>query len=371
MRANCSRLLVVAILPLFLLSSAGFGADEKPRPVKPPPIVSGEVHSDRTVTFRLLAPNAKEVKVSGLPVDPVVMTKDENGLWSGTVGPLPPEIYIYSLVVDGLRMIDRGNPVVKAGRSPKESLVQVPGDPPLMHEFQSVPHGTEHLHDYFSKSLNVVRSVRVYTPPGYEHDSQTQYPVLYLFHGSGDDESGWTVIGHANWIMDNLLAQGKARPMLIVMPNGHTPTTAGANNTANFERDLLEEVIPLVEKTYHVKADRLHRAIAGLSMGAGQSMTIGLNHLDEFAWVGAMSGYPFAGVDSVSKGLNDPQANEKLKLLWSAIGKDDFLLKGTTEFDHVLTERHVNHQFTITEGTHGWPVFRKYLVQFAPLLFTE
>ena len=177
------------------------------------------------------------------------------------------------------------------------------------------------------------------------------------------------VIGHAHLIMDNLIAQGKVKPMLIVMPNGHTPITPGTTNTANFERDLLEDIIPLVEKNYRVKADRLDRAIIGLSMGAGESLTIGLNHLDQFAWVGAMSGYVYDGEATVTKGLTDPQANERLKLLWIAIGKDDGGLKGARDFSEVLTRHNIKHEFIITDGAHSWPVWRKHLVQFAPLLF--
>ena len=267
-------------------------------------------------------------------------------------------------------MVDPGNPVIKPGRATRESIVDVPGNPPLLHEFQEVPHGTAHLHDYLSKSLNVVRHVRVYTPPGYDANADTRYPVLYLFHGSGDDQSGWMEIGHAHLIMDNLLAQGKARPMLIVMPNGHTGAT-GSANTASFERDLLEDVIPLVEKNYRVKADRLHRAIIGLSMGCGQSLTIGLNHLDQFAWVGGMSGYVYDGETTVAAALNDPQVNEKLKLLWIAIGKDDGALKNAKELDELLTRHHIKHEFLTTDGGHSWPVWRHHLPQFAALLFAE
>jgi enterochelin esterase family protein len=363
----------MAVAILLQVSMAVNAADEKPKPTtKPAPIVSPEVHTDRTVTFRLQAPNAKEVKVSGeLPIGTKDMTRDEKGLWSVTVGPLPPELYSYSFILDGLSMVDRANPVIKPGRATTASIVDVPGDPPLMHEFQLVPHGTVHLHDYLSKSLNVVRHLRVYTPPGYDQNAEARYPVLYLFHGSGDDESGWMVIGHAHLIMDNLIARGKAKPMLIVMPNGHTPVTSGTTNTANFERDLLEDIMPLVEKSYRVKPDRLHRAIIGLSMGAGESLTIGLNHLDQFAWVGGMSGYPYDGEASVNKGLTDPQANEKLKLLWIAIGKDDRALAGAKAFEEALTRHNIKHEFIMTDGAHSWPVWRKHLVQFAPLLFAE
>jgi enterochelin esterase-like enzyme len=361
-------------LPLLLLAAGiAIGADEKPKTtVRPPPILSPEVHPDRTVTFRLQAPNAKEVKISGeLPIGMQVMTRDEKGLWSITVQALPPELYSYSFVVDGLRMVDPNNPVIKPGRSTTASIVDVPGDPPLMHEFQEVPHGTAHLHDYHSKSLNVVRHLRVYTPPGYDPNAETRYPVLYLFHGSGDNESGWMEIGHAHLIMDNLIAQKKVKPMLIVMPNGHTPAASGTANRENFDRDLLQDVIPLVEKSYRVTPDRLHRAIIGLSMGANESLYTGLNHLEQFAYVGGMSGFVGDAETVLANTLNDPQANEKLKLCWIAIGKDDGALKGAREFSETLTHHNIKHEFIITDGAHSWPVWRKHLVQFTPLLFVE
>jgi enterochelin esterase-like enzyme len=356
---------------IFLLMPVMASAVQDKPATRPALIVSPEVHADRTVTFRLLAPGAKLVRISGeMPIGAQDLTKDDKGLWSITVGPLPPELYSYSFILDGLRMVDPGNPMIKPGRATRESLVEIPGNPPLLQEYQDVPHGTVHLHDYRSKSLNVVRHVRVYTPPGYDANADVRYPVLYLFHGSGDDQSGWTDIGRANLIMDNLLAEHKATPMLIVMPNGHTGAT-GAANTAAFEGDLLEDVIPLVEKTYRVKADRLHRAIIGLSMGCFQSLTIGLNHLDQFAWVGGMSGYVNDPETTVSRALTDPQANEKLKLLWIACGKDDRLLKGAKEFDDVLTRHQIKHEFLITEGSHSWPVWRHHLPVFASLLFAE
>jgi enterochelin esterase family protein len=363
---------------LFLGRSAAPGSDEKakekPKPAPAARAGSPEVQPDRHVTFRLRAPNAKSVRVEGeLPGGAKEMTRDEQGVWSVTVGPLPPELYGYGFNVDGLRVPDPGNSRIKPQRSPTTSILDIPGDPPLIHDFQDVPRGAVRLHTYRSRSLGgALRHLRVYTPPGYDANVEARYPVLYLFHGAGDNEATWTELGRANVILDNLIAQKKARPMLVAMPDGHA-SAAGptGRNVEDFERDLLNEVVPLVEKGYRVKADRQHRAIIGLSMGGGQSLTIGLNHLDLFAWVGGMSSYVPQPERTVAKAVDDPAVNEKLRLLWIAIGKDDFLIKGARQLDEILNQKKVKHEFLVTEGNHSWPVWRRYLAQFAPLLFTD
>ncbi len=335
-------------------------------------VVSPEVHADRRVTFRLRAPQAKEVRVWGdRPIATQPLTRDKEGLWTVTVGPLPPELYSYGFIVDGVNMLDPANGQAKPMRSWTTSVFDIPGDPPLIHDFQDVPRGAVHLHDYRSKSLQRLRRLRVYTPPGYDRDLAARYPVLYLFHGSGDNEATWSETGRANVILDNLLAQGKAKPMLIVMPDGHAASPTAENRMEAFQRDLLEDVVPFVEANYRVKADRLNRAIIGLSMGGGQSLTIGLGHLDQFAWIGGMSAGLRNAEASVSTALKDPQINEKLKLLWIAIGKDDQLLKQNEQMEKVLQAHQVRHIYKVTEGNHSWPVWRKYLAEFAPLVFVE
>jgi len=353
--------------------------DARKRPAPPP--LSPEVNADHTVTFRLRAPNAREVRVAGeWPNGTKDMAKDDNGVWSVTVGPLAPEIYGYGFLVDGLRIADQANASLKPMRSPTTSILEIPGAPPLLHEFQNVPHGTVRLHDYQSKSLGTLRRLRVYTPPDYDRPAGARFPVLYLLHGSGDNEATWTVLGRAHYILDNLIAAGRAKPMIIVMTDGHA---AAANftgvpapglisrNVGDFTRDLLDDVMPLVEQNYRVKADRESRAIIGLSMGGGQSLHAGLNNLDKFAWVGGMSSSVSNGEITAAGTLADPKANEKLRLLWIAIGKDDFLLKQNQAFDELLKAKNIRHEFIVTEGGHSWPVWRKYLAQFAPLLFTE
>ena len=289
------------------------------------PVTSPEVNADRMVTFRIRAPKAAEVLLNGewKGGGKTTMTKDEQGLWSVTLGPLEPDLYGYSFSVDGMTVTDLMNPVLKPMRLPRTSVVDIPGDPPRLHEYQNVPHGTVRLHEYESKALGRRRPLRVYTPPGYDQDPAAKLPVLYLFHGSGDNEATWTSFGHAHLIADNLLAQGKAKAMIIVMTDGHAVVgpEARAKNVEMFGRDLLEDVMPFVEANYRTKADRESRAIVGLSMGGGQSLTVGLNRLDRFAWVGGFSAAINNPEGTVASALADPSAtNAKLRLLWIACG---------------------------------------------------
>ena len=233
------------------------------RPAFTPPPNSPEVQADRTVTFRVRSPKATEVTVSGeWPGGAKAMTKGDNDVWSVTVGPLEPDIYGYSFSVDGFRALDPMNPGVKPMRSPTTSLLEIPGNPPRIWEFQDVPHGAVRLHDYQSKALGRLRHLRVYTPSDYDRGSR-RYPVLYLLHGSGDNDATWTAFGHAQWILDNLIAAGKAKPMIVVMTDGHAyspqftgmPTTNMiSRNITDFERDLVEDVLPFVEANYRAKS---------------------------------------------------------------------------------------------------------------------
>ncbi len=335
---------------------------------------SPQVRADGRVTFQLRASKAAEVVVLGQwPDGRAAMTKDANDVWSVTVGPIAPGVWEYSFQVDGLQMIDPGNPAIKPMREPRTSIVCIPGQPPLLSEFQDVPHGTVRQHTYFSKSLGRVRELMVYTPPGYDKQADARFPTLYLQHGSGDNQATWVAHGKAHWILDNLMAQGKARPMVVVMMDGHAAIGGGSggpqNNTTAFERDLLEDVMPFVEANYRVKTDAANRAIAGLSMGGGQSLTIGLNHLDKFAWVAGFSSSA-PSREAVAGFLNDPAgANAKLKLLWIGIGKDDFLRQRNEQFIAMLKDKDIHYEWHLTEGTHAWPVWRGYLADLTPKLF--
>ncbi|OHB78363.1 MAG: hypothetical protein A2Z25_11230 [Planctomycetes bacterium RBG_16_55_9] len=339
-----------------------------------PSVVSPEVQADRRVTFRLLAPDAKSVGVSvqfEQGIQP--MSKADNGLWQATVGPAQPDIYEYDLVVDGLHIVDPANSWLKVWLARSRNLVQVPGEKPMCYEEQPVPHGTVHFHMYPSKSLGVTRNLYVYTPPGYETNREAKYPVLYLFHGFGDSADAWTVIGRANLIADNLLAANKARPLIIVMPYGHTPSAPpvmrSIGNYSSFERDLTEDVIPYVQTNYRASTDQKDRAIAGLSMGGGQSLTIGLGHLELFGWVGAFSSAVPEG-ENLDKLLAKPELiNDKLKLLWIGCGKSDFLFERNQQFLDRLKSDKINHVAHITEGAHEWRLWRLYLNEIVPLLF--
>ncbi len=345
----------------------------------PPPIVSPEVRADRTVTFRLRAPKAQDVKLSAGELKALLgggskaMEKDEKGVWSLTIGPVEPGIYDYAFEVDGLRIADPTGDHVFGNRRGARGYLDVPG-PSRLDGWRDVPHGAVTAHWY-----GAGRRVHVYTPPGYTKDKDAAYPVLYLLHGSGDNDSHWTQLGQANVIADNLIAEGKAVPMLIVMTDGHVPLKAvdGEDPQARrerasgaYERDLLDLVLPLVESTYRVKTDRMSRAIIGLSMGGGQSLGVGLRNIDKFAWVGGMSSAT-RGWDKGVPGMKADAAavNEKLKLLWIQIGKEDFLLKDNQSFIAWLKESGIQHHYLETEGAHAWGVWRRYLGEFLPLLF--
>ena len=309
------------------------------------------------------------------------MTKDPSGNWSGTVGPLPPELYGYSFSIDGFQTLDPGNPAVKPMRSPRTSILEVPGTPALLHEFNpAVPHGTVREHWYQSKSLGKRRSLHVYTPPGYDR-VRKKLPVLYLLHGSGDNDATWTALGRAQVILDNLLAQKKVQPMIVVMTDGHayvappgtsfTNTAERGRTTLAYQGDLLGDVMPFVDANYRTIEKRESRAIIGLSMGGGQALHVGLNHLDRFAWVGAMSAAS-PETNAVAPGLEDAKrTNQKLTLLGIAIGKDDFLLNRNEQFHSLLESKGIQHTYRVTEGNHSWPVWRKYLAEFAPLVFQK
>ena len=366
------------------MAVANFVSAQNPLPARgrQAPLVSPEIHPDRTVTFRVRAPNATNVTVSGESfTSRNQMSRDDNGIWSATVGPLEPNLYSYSVTVDGFRTADTANPEMKPETLPTASMFEVPADKPQIYDFQPVPHGTVCLHEYDSKSLGKLRKLRVYTPPGYEKNPRARFPVLYLFHGAGDNEATWSEFGHAQLIVDNLLSQGKAVPMIIVMPQGHasfaTPPAATGDtnaprnrNLAAFEADLLHDVMPFIEENYRTKADRDHRAIIGLSMGGGESLSIGLRHLELFAWVGGMSSAVPDQQSAVAGILaNSNDANKKLKLLWFACGKADALTRPNQQLDDLLSKGGVKHQFIQTEGAHEWPVWRRNLADFVPLIF--
>jgi enterochelin esterase-like enzyme len=347
----------------------------------PSHIVSPEVGADRRVTFRLRAPEAHSVVLTGEFLKGTnQFVKGTDGVWSLTVGPLEPEIYSYNFTIDGVRTIDPGNANVKSGSiaNTTSSLLEVRGDGPTFYDGQSVPHGEIRTDWYPSKSLNQLRRLTVYVPPGYHNDLQTRLPVLYLLHGAQADETAWTKLGHVNLILDNLLAAQKIKPFLVVMPFGYgvdpNAPDPDRQNTARFSRDLLEDVIPYVESHYRAETNRDERAIIGLSMGGGEALSIGLNHLELFSYVGGFSA-GIGGSTNFSKTYssliaNPERANSQLHLLWIGCGKQDGShLKELQNFAEFLTQNKIQYTLRETGGAHTWMVWRRYLNEVAPMLF--
>jgi len=345
---------------------------------RPAPVYSPEILGDGKVTFRIRAAKASEVKVTGeWSPDPIDLARDDEGIWSGTVGPLKPELYGYAFVVDGLRFADPANPSIKPMRSPTTSILEIPGDPPLIHELtRDVPRGAVTAHDYYSDEVRAWRRLHVYTPAGYERNNR-RYPVLYLFHGSGDNDATWTTLGRAHVILDKLIATEKAKPMIVVMPDGHplAGRITGApgpemirKNLEAFTEDILKTVIPFTENHYRAIKDSESRAVAGLSMGGGQSLALGLNNPGTFGYVAGFSSFVSEPKETKFKIFD---STRKPRLIWIACGKDDFLIQNQRDFSETLSGHGIRHEFLVTEGSHSWAVWRKYLAQLAPLLFRE
>jgi enterochelin esterase family protein len=378
-------------LPYILLSGilvayVGSTSAQQPRSAQPssPPtsLVSPEVHPDATVTFRFRDPNAKEVKLSLEGAEPQPMRKDDQGEWIVTTAPLAPDYYGYSFVADGVRLIDPSNPQLKPNLLNAENSVHVPGPLSLPWELNDVPHGEIHHHFYKSAVADDDRDYYVYTPPGYNASAKQKYPVLYLLHGYSDDASGWTAVGRANVILDNLVAQGKAKPMIVVMPLGYgtmemirlawNAWNHADLRDANFKRfteSLLMEVMPQVEAEYRITKHRNSRAIAGLSMGGSESLLTGLNNLDKFSWIGAFSSGGIPEDFEKDFPTLDAKANSQLHLLWIACGTEDHLIMVNRSLREWLKTKGVKVTEIETPGMHTWMVWRRDLAEFAPLLF--
>jgi enterochelin esterase-like enzyme len=348
----------------------------------PPPLISPEVHPDNRVTFRFRAPNIKEAAISleGVP-KPFPMQKDEQGVWSLTTDPLAPDYYGYAIVADGVTLFDPSNHAIKPNFLYRASEVHVPGPPSLPWEINSVPHGEIHHHFYRSGVVGDDRDFFVYTPPGYDPHGKQTYPVLYLLHGFSDDASAWTAVGRANVILDNLIAQGKSKPMLVVMPLGYgapevlLPDSGSRDpgiwqrNLDKFREALLAEVLLRVEAAYPVIKDRNSRAIAGLSMGGSESLLTGLNTLDKFGWIGAFSSGGLADDFAKAFPALDSKSTEQLHLLWIACGTDDHLIDINRKFRAWLATKNIKHTDIETPGSHTWMVWRRNLTEFTSLLF--
>ncbi|HXB72564.1 MAG TPA: alpha/beta hydrolase-fold protein [Candidatus Acidoferrales bacterium] len=384
------------------LAAAAF-AQQAPRR-----IVSPEVLPDRRITFRVSAPKAVEAVLRFSEGGPQShpMTKGEDGVWSVTIGPVEPEIYTYSFLIDGAKTIDLANPIAKIGASIDASVVEVPGNPPRFDQVQDVPHGSIDIHTYASAVSKTQRGLYVYVPPDYYSQPAKRFPVLYLWHGGGGAEQDWSRDGRAGVVLDNLIALQKAAPMLIVMPNNvpgtpapgvmaaalATPvpaTGAGGANYSLLKRELIEEIIPFVARHYRTIENRESRAIAGLSAGGGTTLNVGLASLDTFAWIAEFSSGIFGGnngvgttgggttgggqfeIEKISPGFyKDPAAtNKKLKLFYMSCGSEDprmpFQKKALEDFQ----SHKINVTFAAFPGAHEWKVWRHSLADLAPKLF--
>ena len=394
-------LLTVLVAPVIAL------AQSQPNPVAAPvaKIKSPEISADHKVTFRLLAPKASEVTLNGswIGATNLPMTKDDAGVWSTTFA-LTPQMYGYWFLVDGVRAIDPSNSETERDGSRFNSMLMVSGAESAIWDFKDVPHGTVEQIWYPSPTLHMDRRrMYVYLPPNYEQDKAKKYPVLYLLHGGGGDEDAWTVMGRATVIMDNQIAAGKVVPMIVVMPNGNatqsvsqgfgfgptpsiTQVTAPAPNPApanpntpavprppvpypgSYPESLVKDVMPFVEKTYRVYTDKAHKAIAGLSMGAGQTIVATNNNPNTFDYIGVFSGGGRVGDPEFEAQLSEIQ-KDKVKLYWTGAGDIDMARAGTVALETDLKAKGLPTSYKEIPGRHYWFLWRDFLADFTTQIF--
>ena len=421
--------LAALVVPALISQQPPPAAPAKPAAQPAPPPMFGmrgpkspEIAADGSVIFRLRAPEAVSVAVAGswqpgFTAPPTPMTKGDDGIWQVTIKDLKPEYWTYNFVLDGVRIPDPGNPYMMRDGVRFLSLLAIPGPASALYELAAVPHGVVEQVWYPSPALGMAaRRMYVYTPPGYESGAD-RYPVLYLLHGAGGDEDAWDNLGRARYILDNLIAAGKAKPMIVVMTNGNWNQTAAPGvapqaemdfagrpdpaaframmaNTFKFADSLAQDVVPFVDKTYRTIPDRDHRALAGLSMGGGQTLYEGLGHMDTFSYVASFSGAvimlpgvmkitpgaPAFGpgamqeIDTAALAADFPElnasANSRLHLLYISVGEKDGLLKTNQQFMDWLTAKGVAYQKLVLPGyAHEWAFWRISLADYAPRLF--
>jgi enterochelin esterase family protein len=338
---------------------------------RPPRLSSPDVHPDNSITFRIFSPNAKEVTLNGEFLSaPVHLEKDTTGVWTVTVPPVTPDIYPYSFMVDHVLTADPNNTYIFANERFKRSIVDVPGATPLIHSLQNVPHGKISYRYYNSTTLGTTRTMLVYTPPGYQANGKTKYPVLYLIHGGSDTEETWTKVGRANLIADNLIAQQKAKPMIIVMPYANVRP----NPMADFTNDVIKDIIPFVESNYRVFTDSNNRAIAGFSVGGGQTLNIGLTNPDKFAFICSYA--PYTATAEFKNNNTDwsPDSNtmnNQLKLFTISVGTEDFLFESVKQNIAMFKDKNLNVEAMIVPGGHTWMNCKLYLATTLTKLFQE
>ena len=398
-----------------------------------PQVISPEIQADHRVTFRILAPNAQTVTLNASDIPAAAfgeptpsasggrgggrggrpLQKGENGIWELTAGPVDPGAYRYIFTVDGVNTMDPRNTSISESNTQNWSMFYVPGADFM--DTKDLPHGAVASVTYYSKTLQKFRRMHVYTPPGYEVTAH-KYPVFYLLHGAGDCDDSWTSVGRAGFILDNLIAAGKAKPMIVVMPAGHTSQTQGFGGRGaaaatdgaastrpmfndDFVDDFVNDIMPYAESHYRIQADRAHRAIAGLSMGGGHTLYISIPHLEKFAYIGVYSSglFGIAGTTGGRGGagaaaantpaappgpnpvsvweeqnkakLDNPALKKDLKLFWFSTGKDDSLISTSKATVELLNKHGFNATFEESPGAHTWINWRNYLNEFAPRLF--
>lgn len=354
----------ITILALALLSITLVA-----QPPRPPAISSPEVNADKSITFKYYNRNAQRVSVSGeFLKSPVAMKRDTLGVWSVTVPPVTPDIYPYSFWVDSVQIADPNNTNVFANERFKRSIVDVPGDKPLVHSLQNVPHGKVTYAYYNSKTLGTTRQLLVYTPPGFDPNGKKKYPVLYLIHGGSDTEETWIKVGRANLIADNLIAQGKAKPMIIVMPYGNVRPIP----MPDFTKDVVNDIIPFIEANYPVIKESKGRAVAGFSVGGGQTLNIGLTNTDKFAYVCSYA--PFTATEEFRNNFTNwkPDAasvNKQLKLFTISVGTEDFLYESVKQNIAMFQEKNIKVEPFIVSGGHTWMNCKLFLATSLQQLF--
>ena len=384
------------LLPLMLLVSA-MCSGQTGKPLLPTTNLPGaeypQLSEGGRATFRVKADGALKVQLlMELGMSTYDMSKTSDGFWEVTTKPLLPGFHYYLISADGFASTDPGSKTFFAARKQVSGL-EVPGPESDSFAVKKVPHGAVRNMWYLSKTTGATRRIVVYTPPGYDQ-GKTRYPVLYLQHGYGEDETGWSDQGHENFILDNLIASGRAKPMIIVNENGlpgpdfnpPTPRPGSSNGTSvrdlaryfmddqytTFDKIVSSDLVPFIDANFRTVGDRDHRAFAGLSMGGAQALRIGLNHLNQFSYIGAFS--PAIAISDTTKDfegmLAQPEKlNRQLRLLWLGIGREDFLFTPVKESHEALERAGIKHTWVETSGAHVWTVWRKYLADFAPKLF--
>ncbi len=336
---------------------------------RPPAIGSPEINPDRSITFRYYSRTAQQVLLRGeFLTAPRAMSKDTSGIWSITVPPVKPDIYPYSFKVDSVELADPNNTKIFANERFKRSLIEIPADTPLIHSLQNVEHGKISYRWYKSSTLDTTRRVLVYTPPGFNPESKKRYPVLYLIHGGSDTEETWIKVGHANFIADNLIAKGQAKPMIIVMPYGNVRPKP----MPDFTKDVVNDLIPFIESNYPVFNDSKNRAVAGFSVGGGQTLNIGLTNTDKFAYICSYA--PYTATEEFQKNFTNwaPDAekiNKQLKLFTISVGTEDFLYENVKKNLAMFKENNVNVKTYIVPGGHTWMNCKAYLATTLQELF--